>query len=283
MSRLDKWDIRPCNVISVDVEDWFHICGVSGAVGHSPESRVGRNVERLLEKLDSYAVKATFFVLGSVAEAIPGLVREIAARGHEIASHGYSHSLVHGLGAAGFRDEIRRTGEILEMQSGQRPMGFRAPQWSLSGSVTPWAFEVLAEEGYRYDSSCNPLRFVGDPDGPTAPFRVALKSGDLWEIPPMVTPSPLGNLPTGGGWGLRLFPMSLIERTIRHRNERGEPAVLYLHPRELDPDGPRLRLNPLREFAAYGPRTDVVDRLDSLLQHYSFSTLFSLVKQWDSV
>jgi hypothetical protein len=154
------------NAITVDVEDWFHVCGIDPEpqVPHD-QWRVRRNTERILGLLSEFGVSATFFMLGSVAAQEPELVPMIVAAGHEIASHGYSHRLTPQLGPLLFRDELRRTVDLIERQSGERPYGFRAPRWSLSPS-TPWAFDILAEEGYLYDSSCNPLPFVGNGRGP---------------------------------------------------------------------------------------------------------------------
>ena len=239
------------------------------------------NTEKLLSLLANHDVRATFFVLGCVAEAVPGLVSRIAAAGHEIASHGYSHRLVTELDPSGFRDELRHTGEILESQSGQKIVGFRAPQWSLS-DATPWAFEILHEQGYWYDSSCSPLPIVGNPAGPRTPYKMEMERGSIWEIPPMVTPSLLCNLPTGGGWGLRLFPRRMIHNTIRELNDAGLPAVLFIHPRELDPSGPRLRLGPLKSFVSYGPKTDLSRRLTDLLRGFRFATLKEMVEEWKS-
>ncbi len=271
------------NALTVDVEDWFHICGLELEPKiTSTEWRVRSNVAKLLSLLAEHNVRATFFVLGCVAEALPGLVPQIASAGHEIASHGYSHRMVSELAPRRFRDEIRRTHDILERQSGQKSVGFRAPQWSMS-AVNPWAFEILHEEGYRYDSSCNPLPFVGNPKGLRTPYKISAGSGILWEIPPMVTPSLIGNLPTGGGWGFRIFPQDIIHKSIRELNSKGVPAVIFLHPRELDPSGPRLRLNPLKKFVAYGPRSDVSGRLDTLMRRFRFGTLRGMVDKWESV
>jgi polysaccharide deacetylase family protein (PEP-CTERM system associated) len=274
--------IHPVNTLTVDVEDWFHICGLELEPKVNPDEwRVRSNVAKLLSLLAGHNVRATFFVLGCVAEGLPGLVPQIASAGHEIASHGYSHRMVTGLGPQGFREELRHTRAILECQSGQKIVGFRAPQWSLNAE-TPWAFEILKEDGYWYDSSLTPLPFIGNPKGPRMPYEINMTCGALWEIPPMVTPSLLGNLPTGGGWGLRVFPQRTIHKTIRELNGAGAPAVIFLHPRELDPSGPRLRLSPLKKFAAYGPRTDVTRRLDNLLRCFRFGTLRDLVEQWES-
>ena len=270
------------NALTVDVEEWFHVCGAAGIDRRPSDRRLGRNIDKLLSEFDAYRIKATFFVLGSVAEMEPELVPTIAAAGHEIASHGFSHTLVRELTPESFREELRRTGDILERQSGRRPIGFRAPQWSLGRQGTPWAFEILAEEGFRYDSSCNPLSFVGDPGGPRFPFRMTAGGEELWEIPPMVTPSLLGNLPTGGGWGFRFFPSGLIRKSMSRLNEQGFPAVLYLHPREVDPSGPRLRLPLLKAFVTYGPRSDAMERLHPLLRQFRFIPLCRLVEQWES-
>jgi len=281
--NIDKDECIRCdNALTVDLEEWFHICGAEIKGEGSLEWRVRRNLDRLLTELDALGVKATFFVLGSVARELPELVPAIASAGHEIASHGFSHTLVTALEPSAFRDELQRTGDILERQSGSRPIGFRAPQWSLSRERTPWAFEILVEEGVRYDASCTPLPFIGERSGPRSPFRMSINGKSLWEVPPLVTPTLLCNLPTGGGWGFRFFPLALIERTMRICNEQGVPAVLYLHPRELDPDGPRLRLPLFREFVAYGPKTDVMERLRPLLGRFRFTTLGNLVEQWDS-
>lgn len=269
------------NVLTIDVEDWFHVCGFEPRT-EVPRSRrqVLGNVERILALLDEYGVKATFFVLGSVAEQEPSLVPRLVAAGHEIASHGYSHTLVPQLDQAAFRDEIRRTREIIATQGGARPLGFRAPQWSLSGRETPWAFEILREEGYRYDSSLSPLPFVGNRQGPRHPHLVKTRHGDIVEVPPMVSRSPFGNLPTGGGWGFRVLPLALIAGTMERLNREGHSAVLYLHPREMDPAGPRLPLSCARSFVVYGPRRSVAGRLRYLLERFSFAPLGQLVEQW---
>lgn len=270
------------NGLSIDLEDWYHgCCAMVGPIVPAGERRVRRNTEIVLDLLAQASVKATFFALGSVAEDDPALLPMIAAEGHEIASHGYSHTLVPLLGPDRFRDEIRRTAGIIVEQCGCRPAGFRAPQWSL-GPRAPWAEEILLQEGYLYDSSHNPLAIIGNRHGPRAPFEIKNTAGRLLEFPPMVTPSPIGNLPTGGGWGFRFFPRSMIRRTVERLNESGIPAVLYLHPRELDPFGPRLPLSPFRSFVSYGPRTDAGIRLKEFLSSFTFCPLKELASTWQS-
>jgi polysaccharide deacetylase family protein (PEP-CTERM system associated) len=271
------------NAITIDVEDWFHVCGWDGKPqGEAFQRRVLPNIERILSLLAEFNAKATFFVLGSVAEEEPSLVPLIASEGHEIASHGYSHRLVSQLGPEGFRDEIRRTGDILGCQSGRMPIGFRAPQWSLR-QTDSWAFEILCNEGYRYDSSMNPLPFVGDRSGHRFPFEIRVGAGTILEIPPLVTSFPGGNLPTGGGWGFRFFPFRMIAATVRRYNRAGNPAVFYFHPREMEADGPRLPMSSLRSFAVYGARREAGARLRYLLERFHFSTMEQMVESWESV
>jgi polysaccharide deacetylase family protein (PEP-CTERM system associated) len=268
------------NILTVDVEDWYHICGPD-AVSSVPRAqwRVRHNVEQLLELLAGSGHKATFFMLGSVAENVPELAPLISSQGHEIASHGYSHRVVTSLTPDEFRDELLCTERILEQQTGQRPIGYRAPQWSLS-ECTPWAFEILREAGYRYDSSLNPLPFVGNRAGSRKAYQLEGAGQGLWEIPPLVTTSRLCNLPTGGGWGFRFFPLSIICRSIDRLNKDSHPAVLFLHPRELEADGPRLELPLFQSFYTYGPGTSVVHRLKELFKRYRFTTIKEQIDLW---
>jgi polysaccharide deacetylase family protein (PEP-CTERM system associated) len=268
------------NVLTIDVEEWYHVCGVGRLPDmRTVEHRVRRTTESLLGLLEACGVTATFFILGSVADRDPELVTLIASSGNEIASHGWSHRLVPELGKEGFRDEVQRTGELLARLSGRWPVGFRAPQWSL-GTLTPWAFDILREAECRYDSSLNPLPFVGERRGSLIPYRT---SNGMLEFPPLVAPLPGINLPTGGGWGFRFFPRSFVTWSIRKLNDRGYPAILYLHPREMEADGPRVKLSPLRSFAAYGPRSSAADRLKYVLSRYRFTTLERLTESWDTV
>lgn len=265
---------RQFNAISVDVEDWYHVCGISQDIRIARSDwRVFENTEKILRLFSGYGIKATFFMLGSIAEALPELAPMIAEQGHEIASHGYSHKLVTTLTAEEFRDEIRKTDQILQRQTGKKPAGFRAPQWSLSLSQTPWAFEILMQEGYLYDSSLSPVPLVGGNENSPGPYRLPSKNGRLLELPPLTVSTLAGRLPVGGGWGLRFFPQWLVGHAVKKYNAANWPAVLYIHPRELDPQGPRLELPALKRFASYGSRRDVSRRLIYLFERYSFSTM----------
>lgn len=271
------------SALTIDVEDWYHVCGIGQqAVPTRYSWRVSQNVEKIVALLEQNQSKATFFMLGSVAEAIPELAPMIVAKGHEIASHGYSHTLLTDMTKQQFLDELQRTEQVLVGQTGKRPLGYRAPQWSVSPK-TPWVDELLIASGYLYDSSRNPLPFVGDPSAPRYPYRIDTPGGTLWEIPPLVTKTALVSLPTGGGWGFRLFPLGFIAATIKSYLRDGAPAVLYLHPREIDPEGPRLQLPLFKRFLAYGIRTDATVRLSELLQRFRFITLQEMVATWQSV
>lgn len=229
--------------------------------------------------LEDHQRRATFFMLGSVAELEPDLAPMIASKGHEIASHGYSHTLLTDMNPSVFRDELMRTEEILTKQVGVRPVGFRAPQWSVPRDST-WMDDILIECGYLYDSSRNPLPFVGDSSLPLHPYIIKSSRGMLLEIPPMVTPTIFGNFPTGGGWGFRFFPKMMIDATVRKYQNAKAPAVFYIHPRELDPDGPRLKLSPLKSFVSYGTRKNAMPRLSTLLKRFSSTTLSEIASSW---
>ena len=268
------------SALTVDVEDWYHVCGIDQPVVPDRRTwRVAHNIKGILTLLEQHQCKATFFMLGSVAEAMPELAPMIVAKGHEIASHGYSHALLTDMTKQQFLDELLRTEQVLIDQTGIRPVGYRAPQWSVSDK-TPWVDQLLVEHRYLYDSSRNPLPFVGDPSAPRYPYRIDTPSGSLWEVPPLVTKMGLVSLPTGGGWGFRLFPLRLIKSTIKAYLRDAAPAVLYLHPREIDPEGPRLQLPVLKRFLAYGTRTDATVRLSELLQRLRLLTLQEMVTTW---
>lgn len=266
-----------CHSLTVDVEDWYHVCGVEILPVYRRQPRVVAACRRLLDLLRGQGSRATFFMLGEVADAFPDLAPAIVADGHELASHGWSHRLVTGLTPAEFRCELERTAAVLKQQTGCTPLGFRAPRWSLDRLKTPWAFEILKELGYRYDSSLTPLAAIGDPNGPRAPHQIMTSQGSICEFPPLVAQSLLGNLPVGGGWGFRSFPYGMIERALTSYQLAGVPGVLFVHPRELDPDSPRLPLSLIKRFLAYGPRAGSGERLKKLLANHTFKPLVELL------
>ncbi len=224
-------DIR--NGISVDLEDWFSLVRRRlWRRDEPPTDRVVSATHRLLGILDAAGTKATFFALGRVAQTFPELIREIAARGHEVGTHGHAHHRVDALGPDRFREELRVSRDAIERACGARVVGHRAPEFSIT-SATLWAFDVLASEGFRYDSSVFPIRHprYGIPGAPISPYMAR----GLRELP-LATLTLFGRrLPAAGGGYLRYFPYAMIEGAIRQANARGDPAILYVHPYEFDP------------------------------------------------
>jgi polysaccharide deacetylase family protein (PEP-CTERM system associated) len=225
----------PRNGISVDLEDWFSLVRRRlWGVDEAPTERVVVATRELLDLLDDARTSATFFVLGRVAERFPELVREVATRGHELGTHGHGHWRVDAIGPERFRDELRRSRAAIASAAGVVPVGHRAPEFSVT-KATPWAFEVLSGEGFAYDSSVFPIRHprYGIPDAPSGPYTAASGLREL----PLATLTLVGRrLPAAGGGYLRYLPYSMIEGAVRQANRRGDPAVLYVHPYEFDPE-----------------------------------------------
>jgi len=272
------------NALSVDVEDYFQVEAFSSRVdfedwnGFPP--RVEDNTYRLLEILGEFGVKATFFCLGWVAERHPKLISRIAQEGHEVASHGYAHQPVYRQSRRAFRADIRRAKEILEGIVGRPVVGYRAPTFSITED-TLWALEVIAEEGYSYDSSIFPIRhdLYGFPEAPRFPFMVKerypfLDCGSLMEFP-MSTFSFFGiNLPMTGGGYFRFLPYALLKWAFRVSNARGEPFIFYLHPWELDPSQPRINGVPWRSrLRHYFNLRRAEAKLRRLLGDFRFTTV----------
>ena len=273
------------NAMSVDVEDYFHVSVFDGivprATWESMESRVHANTVRMLDLFDEFEVRSTFFVLGWVGERHPELVKEIARRGHEIASHGYAHRLVYDQTRAAFREDVRRAKAVLETASGRRVAGYRAPSYS----ITPrslWALDVLIEEGYEYDSSIFPIRHdrYGIPVSDRQPYRIDRDSGALIEVPGSTTRLGVLNLPVAGGGYFRILPYWWTRWGIARVNRiERRPAVFYLHPWEIDPDQPRLHAGRLGRFRHYRNLHRTEERLRQLLGEFRFDTIQSLVAQ----
>jgi polysaccharide deacetylase family protein (PEP-CTERM system associated) len=264
------------NFLTVDVEEWYHVCGVGGAL--APErwdtlaSRVELTTDLVLELLADRRVRATFFVLGWIAERHPSLIERIAREGHEIGSHGFSHRRVYEIGPDEFGAELARSCQAIQAAGGGRPRGFRAPEWSINDRSL-WALDVVARHGFRYDSSMTPLRLVGNPAYPQAPHLRGTPSGPLLEVPPLVRRRFGQNVPLGGGWGLRMCPASVALREIAARNRRGEPATLFVHPWEMDPDPPRVSLPWALAFSHYYRLAGYRERLNDIIGGAAFGPI----------
>jgi polysaccharide deacetylase family protein (PEP-CTERM system associated) len=269
--------------MSIDVEDYFHVSAFDGLVLRSEwdrmESRVCRNTERLLDLFSEFRTTATFFVLGWVAERFPALVRTIAERGHEIASHGYAHRLIYDQTPAAFRDDLRRARALLEDASGRRVAGYRAPSYSITARSL-WALDILVEEGYQYDTSIFPIRHdrYGIPVSARQPYRIDRPAGSIIEVPGSTARVGPLNLPIGGGGYFRLLPYGWTRWGIGRVNRRERvPTVFYLHPWEIDPDQPRLPAGRLSRFRHYRHLADTESRLRRLLADFRFGPIEQLV------
>ena len=275
--------LRPvANVMTVDVEDYFQVSAFERVVHREAwpryESRVCANTDRILALLGEHGVHATFFVLGWVAERFPRLVRRIADAGHGLASHGHWHRLVYDLTPAQFRDDLRRAKDAIESASGQRVRGFRAPSFSVTARSL-WAFDVLVEEGYEYDASVFPIRHdrYGIPSAPLRPFQAVSQTGTLIEVPGTKVPVGAASIPVGGGY-FRLFPYSVTKWAVARLNRlEGQPAVVYLHPWELDPLQPRLSAPLLSRARHYNHLAHTAGRLTRLLHDFRFGSIETVV------
>lgn len=272
----------PRNILTVDVEDWYHICDIEHILPRSSwdqcESRILPNVEKILSLLSRFRVKATFFVLGYVAERTPEVVKMIYGEGHEIASHGYGHVQVYKQGKEEFVQDLLRSKRLIEgiiAREGEKVIGYRAPQWSICDGKRDsyWALDLLAQNGFVYDSSIAPLRFIGNPDAPTTPYTLATSQGEIREFPPLVMRSPLGNLPIGGGWGLRIFSYRAIRRTIDRSNRLGHPVLIFCHPSDFDHLIPRIALPWIKRFVCYGKIRTTEERMIQLLNDFEFTSI----------
>jgi polysaccharide deacetylase family protein (PEP-CTERM system associated) len=257
------------HLFTVDVEDYFQVVAFERAVDRASwdryPSRVVANTDRLLDLLERRGVRGTFFTLGWVGRRFPDLVRRIAARGHEVASHGHWHRRVTTLSAAEFREDIRESKAVLEDASGQACVGFRAPSFSIVPGLE-WVFDVLLEEGYRYDSSLFPIRRpdYGYPAALETPCFIRRAAGTLLEFPMATTRLAGLRLPAAGGGYLRQFPYGVIRRAFRVWGDRGVSATFYIHPWEYDADQPRLpcgRLTALRHYRNLGRTWGLLERL----------------------
>ena len=266
------------NALSIDVEDWFHPEAVRDHILREDwerlEPRAGRNVEAILRLLDAAQTRATFFVLGWVAEREPTLVPRLAAAGHEIASHGYAHRMITQQDPTEFAADLRRSLAVLRTQSGQAVSGYRAPSFSIVRD-TLWALDILLEHDIEYDASIFPVHHdrYGIPGASRAP-QVIRRVGEnlLWELPPVTARVAGRTLPAAGGGYLRLLPYAWSAFAIRRMAAEGLPAVVYTHPWEYDVQQPRLPLSRLGALRHYGRIATTAGKLVRLLGEFSFTT-----------
>jgi len=265
------------NVISVDVEDYFHVEAFADVVERDRwgtyASRVEGNTRRLLELFAAQQVQATFFLMGWVAERFPSLTREIAAAGHELACHSYWHRLIYTLTPDEFREDTRRAKDVIEQTVGQPIHGYRAPTYSIVADSL-WALAILAELAFTYDSSIFPIHHdrYGIPAAPRAPFRVLTSCGPLVEYPITTFRLRHHNLPVGGGGYLRLLPQWYTELGVRRVHREGLPVIAYVHPWEIDPEQPRLPGRLSSRLRHYTNLSKTYGRLNTMLQEGNFTS-----------
>lgn len=270
------------NGLSVDIEDWFQVGAFEQCIARgdwdSLERRVEANTERVLALFERAGVKGTFFTLGWVAERAPGLIRRIVDAGHELASHGYDHKRVFLMNADEFAADLAKARKLLEDAGGVAVSGYRAPSFSIDAR-TPWAHAVLADAGYRYSSSVAPVvhDHYGWPDSPRFAWR-PVGHAPLIELP--VTTAKLAGrtLAAGGGGFFRMLPYGFSRWAVRQVNGLGQPAILYFHPWEVDPDQPRVRHAPLRSKLRHYSRLAAMEgKLERLLGDFRWDRIDRLI------
>jgi polysaccharide deacetylase family protein (PEP-CTERM system associated) len=268
------------NAITVDVEEYFHATEVRNALGQagwtSLPSRIQHQVHNTLDLFQNRNVKATFFILGWVAERFPALVRKVAEAGHEIACHSYAHNLVYDLSPAEFRADTLRAKQAIEDACGISPRIYRAPSYSITRQSL-WALEILVECGFSHDSSIVPINHdrYGIPGTNRLPHMLNTPSGQIFEIPAATVELAHGKvLPIGGGGYLRLLPYRYCSAGIRRVNERDRaPACIYFHPWELDPELSRLPMGLIARLRTYSGVSGMQRKVERLLEEFEFSTI----------
>lgn len=272
------------NALTVDVEDFFHVSAFKDSISRTDwdtfDSRVERNTQNLLELFARHNVKATFFVLGWCADRFPGIVKSIAAMGHEVACHGYSHQLVYTQTQEDFREETYRAKSIIEDIIQKPVIGYRAASYSIT-KRSDWALDILVDAGFKYDSSIFPTRhdLYGMPGTPKFPYVINTpKNASLIEFP-LSTKRIFGyDLPVAGGGYFRLYPYAFTKFALKSINQtENEPFIFYLHPWEIDPQQPRIKTNFKSRFRHYNNLDKCEVRLDKLLEDFDFSTVESVL------
>jgi polysaccharide deacetylase family protein (PEP-CTERM system associated) len=266
------------HALSFDVEEFFQVANFAGHFARDDwdevPSRIDVGMDAVLGALERHGAHATFFFLGWVAERRPDLVRRCLDGGHEVASHGYEHAFLWDLDPERFVDDLARTEAALEAAGAPRPTGFRASTFTLTRD-TWWAFDVLAERGYRYDSSVHPVRHpvYGVPDFEPGISRVGTDAGEVIEFPVSTLRMAGRNMPVGGGGYFRLLPGALTRAAVRRIAREGRPACLYLHPWEFDPEQPRVAASALSRFRHYLNLSRTLPRLERLLAEHRWAGL----------
>lgn len=274
------------NAFTLDVEDYFQVSAFESVVSRDAWAqftpRVEDNTRRVLDLLDRHGTKGTCFVLGWIAERHPALVKEIAARGHEVACHGYSHRLIYNQTPADFAQETRRSKDALEQIVGKPVRGYRAASYSITAKSL-WALDTLIELGFAYDSSIFPVHHdrYGVPAAPRFPHVIERDGGSIVEFPISTLNLGVYRLPVGGGGYFRIFPYWLSAGAIKFLNARErKPAMFYVHPWEVDPSQPRIGASLLSRFRHYYHLDQCEKRLDQLLKSAPFGRTDAVLEEY---
>lgn len=274
------------NALSFDVEDWYH------SVGSIPfeqwdryEDRLVLNMDNILNTLDKYNIKATFFVLGCIAEKYPEMVKVLHTAGHEIASHGYNHRLLYQLTPDFFREDLRRSVGVIEELIQDKVIGYRAPYWSIT-KQSYWALDIIQQEGLMYDSSIYPIKthLYGMPSAPRFSYRITntecgiqnpkFSSNSLIEFPPSTIRLCGINLPMGSGFYFRAFPYQLTKWGLDRINKEGQPVLICLHPPEFDPGKPKPKKLTIGEsILHYHNLAATMGKFSHLVKEFRFGTI----------
>ena len=282
----------PINALTIDVEDWYHPELVRSHLDStSPSEKVSQAILPILNLLDQYKVKASFFILGDVAKECPDLVRKIYKEGHEIGSHGMSHRMLGDLGEEGLRNELLGFQNLIrEILGDVKIKGFRAPTFSLH-QQTKWALPILKEFGYLYDASLFPMQFIGNrlygvDQAPRFPYRICFDNpsqedpnSPLWEFPAAVVPLGRLKIPVSGGFYLRVLPLWFFKWALKRINREG-PFNIYLHPWECDINTPKVSLPLSSRWITYYGINRAIKKLEELLKHFSFSRVDEILKDY---
>lgn len=274
------------NALTFDVEDYYQVENLSSVVSFNDwdrfESRVEKNTERVLSILETRKIKVTFFVLAWIAEKFPSLINKISKEGHEIACHGYAHQRIIMQDKESFREDLRKAKHILEDITGLQIKGYRAPTYSIT-KETIWALDILIEEEFIYDSSIFPILHpdYGIPDATPYIHKISREgTGSIIEFPPSTLKIFGRNFPVAGGGYLRFLPSYFIGWGIKKINLAGYPAMIYLHPWELDPDQPRMPIKGTRYFRHYVNLEKTEKKLLFLLERFSFKPVEEIIRSY---
>jgi len=273
--------------LTIDVEHWWCNEFLKRYLPEEREDQLVDSVKFILDILDKHNVKTTFFVLGSAVEDHPEVLEMIYERGHEIGSHAYSHEPLYKLTREEFEEEIKQSIKIIHRTTGEKPLGFRAPHFSIDNR-TKWAFEILEKYGFKYDSSIFPIKtnLYGVPNAPLTPYHPSKEDvsrhdpkGEITEFPLSVLRLAKINIPISGGFYLRTFPLRFIKWALKKVNKE-RPAVVYIHPWEIYPDTPRLKVPPLTGFEAYhGTGLPALRKFEGLLKEFKFKPMGDILDE----